>query len=433
MQGLRRWCLSLVLVSGVAVAAPGDFDPAYGLAPGYTVLDFGGLDANRDVLIDAGGRAVVAATADSGSTQTAYLMRYTTSGALDTSFGVGGKAIPAVVPATYYGDVHLTRVGSNLYLIAADNTGYDLWAFNANGAPITSFGVNGRAHVALTQTYPVFGVVVQNGALLLATGALNPATNVREFVLARVTTAGQLDTTFGVGGLSWSRVYSGPTAINRLTDVKLQADGKIIAAGRMGSGSNAQNFVAARYLANGAVDTTFSGSGFAEVSVSAVDYGRRVAVQADGRVLVGGISCDIDGSGMVTNCQPRVLRFLSNGVLDTSYGSNGVFAITYNYGATALDLELDGAGRALMVGDMQMLGGQTVAYVLRLTTTGQRDTSFAGVGTKRASYGPLTGQYANAHEGIVVQGSSLYVAAGTRNLDGAGQTKGAGVIARFQN
>jgi uncharacterized delta-60 repeat protein len=81
--------------------------------------------------------------------------------------------------------------------------------------------------------------------------------------------------------------------------VTLQANGKFIVAGRSSSQTNS-NFAVARYDANGALDTTFSTDGKLTVDFFGfTDIAESVAVQADGRIVLGGLARgDVDGYGI---------------------------------------------------------------------------------------------------------------------------------------
>jgi uncharacterized delta-60 repeat protein len=431
MYKIAHYLLSIAVAlffSANALAASGDLDPTFGTATGYTL----GAPANEqrggDVLIDASGRYVMAAYSRSSTQDTPYLVRYSSAGLLDSSFGVAGKAVPNNASPVTLAAVKVLRAGNLLYLIASTNTQIVIYPFDGNGMQYTSFGGNGRVVLPLTDSYGLTGVVLQGSSILLATSARNPNTNNRDFLLARITTAqGVFDSSFGAGGLVWSRLYSGVAAINRFTDVALQSDGKIIAAGRVSPDAQNYDFVLARYLANGQLDSSYSGDGFADFSTGPRDLGREVAIQADGKALLIGTSCAADGS----NCQPRVLRVLGNGSLDTSYGVNGVFAISLNYGALIGDLAIDSQGRAVASGSMQQFDGSTLGFVMRLTTTGAADTGFSSVGIKRLSYSGLAGSYYNNHSGVALGANSIVVSGDSFNS--LNQNPTATVLARLLN
>jgi uncharacterized delta-60 repeat protein/uncharacterized repeat protein (TIGR02543 family) len=104
-----------------------------------------------------------------------------------------------------------------------------------------------------------------------------------DLALARLNPDGSLDTSFGQGGKVESD-FGGYESINTIT---LQTDGKILAAGYVGTAED--NFIMARYLADGSLDTSF-GSGGVQYTSFATDWTRPsgIAMQSDDKVVVGG-------------------------------------------------------------------------------------------------------------------------------------------------
>ena len=113
--------------------------------------------------------------------------------------------------------------------------------------------------------------------------------------------AGSLDPTFGNGGIVIT-----PSGGGVVTDAVLQADGKIVVQGSFG---------VARFLSDGAVDTSFGTGGFAQAPASA-DFGA-VALQSDGKILVAGVGNSLTDTGFA------VTRLNTDGSLDTSFGGSG--------------------------------------------------------------------------------------------------------------
>lgn len=102
-------------------------------------------------------------------------------------------------------------------------------------------------------------------------------------------------------------------------------DGKILATGRSTPAKD-NRLLVVRFLANGELDPTFGGDPVAGVVVYDFTYqgkpspslGNSIAVQSDGRIIVGGLAWP-DGQG----AKPLVARLLSDGKLDKSFGTGG--------------------------------------------------------------------------------------------------------------
>ena len=129
-------------------------------------------------------------------------------------------------------------------------TGFGIVRLNSNGEIDSSFGLRGLVVTAFPGTGPgaaTYALAVQpNGEILAAGQAGNSPSfegGTSSFALARYTSAGQLDSTFGSGG----RVTTNFNNLAFITGLVLQSDGKIVAAGNSNSG-NYINFTVARCL-----------------------------------------------------------------------------------------------------------------------------------------------------------------------------------------
>src|SRR5205823_14515641 len=121
---------------------------------------------------------------------------------------------------------------------------------------------------------------------------------------------GSIDSSFGFGGVAITSFVGDAKACG----VAIQADGKIVAAGQVMQAGVAHVAVA-RYRRDGSLDPSFGGDG----RVTAAKYmaGQSVALQRNGKILVGG--GEIYGMG--------VARFLAGGSLDRTFGREGVSGV----------------------------------------------------------------------------------------------------------
>jgi uncharacterized delta-60 repeat protein len=125
-------------------------------------------------------------------------------------------------------------------------------------------------------------------------------------------------------------------------ETAIQSDGKIVAVG-----SSNGDIALARYLPNGALDTSFGSVGKRTTNLgTATDLGSAVAIQADGRIVVAGQT----GNDMA------VLRYTADGNLDSDFGTNGVVTIDF---AGEFDVAYDVAVRP--GGGIVVAGRATVA------------------------------------------------------------------------
>ena len=179
---------------------------------------------------------------------------------------------------------------------------------------------------------------------------------------------GDLDTTFGAG-FGMVRTAIG-TGIDLGNAIALQPDGKIVVAGYCWNGSD-YDFCLARYLANGTLDTSFGSGGTVITPIgSANDYGRAIALQPDGKIVVAGIC---RGASDQDVC---LARYQANGSLDTSFNLTGkVISPIGSSGDSAQAIALQPDGKIVVAG--RCYNGNNVDFCLaRYHPNGALDTSF---------------------------------------------------------
>ncbi|MFG2111470.1 hypothetical protein ACGFRB_02305 [Streptomyces sp. NPDC048718] len=185
-------------------------------------------------------------------------------------------------------------------------------------------------------------------------------------------TAGDLDTTFGTSGKA--TVNFGQTSIADAMAIQ-PTDGKIVLAGRVGSTATG-DWAIARLKPNGTLDTAFGSSGLVTINFTALDdAARAVAIDSSGNIVVGGFAGS-EQAGTIA-----FARLLPSGALDTTFGSGGT--VTYR-----IDPLLGNAVRALVIDSSGKILGVGVAGadagLIRLTSNGSLDTTFAGGAGKEA-------------------------------------------------
>lgn len=195
--------------------------------------------------------------------QAGSISRYTADGALDTSFGVQGQAasVAQASAIALQGDGKIVVAGaltSNLFPPPAGNdTGFGLVRYNSNGSIDTTFGKHGGVITDFGSSAPFavdFALAIQSNGNIIAAGQAGPRPVDFTFVpsslaLARYTSDGRLDLTFGMGGKVITNLGSNNLAF--ISATALQSDGNIVVAASSGVPSRLgyiPNYVVARYL-----------------------------------------------------------------------------------------------------------------------------------------------------------------------------------------
>jgi uncharacterized delta-60 repeat protein len=212
-----------------------------------------------------------------------------------------------------------------------------------------------------------------------------------------VPTAGDLDLTFGAGGVV-------TTPFGQVSDrgraVAVQADGKIVVAGTASS-----DFAVLRYNPDGSLDPSFSADGKAFADLGASDTAKALAVQADGKIVVAGWS---ESPPRGDNTVIALARFLPDGSLDPTFDGDG--KLTTNFGtpyAIGSDVALQADGKIVVAGEVRWPDYHNTFGVVRYNPDGSLDTSFDGDGRVTTDFGH--GSFANA---VALQADDKIVVAG---------------------
>ena len=377
--------LGLVVALGgpaVALAAPGDLDPSFGTG-GTVITTFGGTDVASAVAMQPDGKLVVVGRTNIAANTTFALARYNPNGSLDPAFGTGGLVTTDFGSTDQAFAVALQPDGK---IVTAGRRGSDVIVarHNADGTQDSLFGSSGRVITNFGSTEQALALVLQPDGKIVVAGRTNKNGNF-DFALARYSAGGVVDTTFGTSGLvttdfggSVDRAfamalqpdgklvvvgdsdanfalarYNGDGSLDpgfgiggkvlttfggtdQASAVVLQPDGKIVVAGQTDTGTSI-DFALARYMPDGSLDGAFGSGGRVTTNFigTSDDLGSAVAVQFDGKIIVGGASDE----------NFALARYTSEGILDNGFGTEG--KVTTNFGGEdllhALTLQPDGA------------------------------------------------------------------------------------------
>ncbi|HEY6886822.1 MAG TPA: proprotein convertase P-domain-containing protein [Solirubrobacter sp.] len=254
-----------------------------------------------------------------------------------------------------------------------------------------SFSGDGKQTTDVGGSDAATAVAVQADGKIVVAGSSDG-----NFALARYGVDGTPDASFSGDGL----VTTDLGAADDGQGVAIQADGKIVVAG--GSGGD---FALARYTAAGVLDTSFSGDGLQTTDFGAADRGTAVAIQADGRIVVGGNS----GGSLA------LARYDANGALDASFSGDGK-QIGGGHSSNDVAIAADGA---IVVAGTQSFGGAANVAVARYTPSGALERSWTtDFGWSQSTY--------DSGEGVVIQADGRIVVVGY----GAEQTQFGGYFTR---
>ena len=389
-----------VTLAGVtsALAADGALDPTFG-AGGKVITDFGTTaDQGSAVALQPDGKIVVAGE----SSQDFGLSRYNSDGSLDTTFDADGKVLTSFsIGSDIASAIALQPDGR---IIAAGYGGdfgdFALARYNSDGSLDITFGSAGKVLTGFGQgdewVHDI--ALLADGKIIAAGYSYNFSDDSTDFALARYNSDGSLDTTFDVDG----RVRTDFGVLDFGNAIALQPDGKILVAGTiLNPNLNTSDFALARYNSDGSLDSTFDSDGKVTTDfASGEDYGNEVALQPDGKIVLAGIS----------EFNFALARYNSDGSLDLTFDSDG--KLITDFGTDSAPFEKHG-GEAVTIqldGKIIAAGFSNSNFALaRYNSDGSLDTIFDSDGKVTTDFGGNDIGYAIALQPdgkIIVAGSS---------------------------
>ena len=299
---------------------------------------------------------------------------YSQAGSFDTTYDIDGIA-------TYCFDLGNANIGldaafqSTDKVVSYNNNGNAVGARlvrrNTNGSLDTTFGVGGIVNFTLTPpfnvaTYYPYKMVIQPDDKIIIMGLQQGNIYPNAYWIVRLLPDGALDTSFN--GTGYKDLSFG-TLQDRGTCVALQVDGKILLGGT--SGNTAEFFTVARLNSNGTLDTGFGNGGKAQISFNGNEsFVQSMVVQTDGKIVLGGYT--------VSGAKDFALaRVNGNGTLDTTFGTNGKVITTLNssYSDLITDLVIEPNGKIIAGGCTSSENNPWMCMV-RYLANGTIDNSF---------------------------------------------------------
>ena len=403
----------VLLPSTQALAAPGDLDLDFnGL--GYNVTDVGKQGQAYDVAIDSNNKVVVAGFAYSGATRSREfaISRYNEDGSLDLSFDGDGMVQTDLGGVGRDDTVNAVTIQPNDKIVVAGTTvdaslpagtaDFAVARYEATGALDTSFGGgDGSVTIDFAGADDVGnGIAIDTGGDIAVVGSAHTAGTV-DIAVARLDSNGTLDGSFDGDGLVSTDVNGGGDVAN---DVAFDSNHKIVAVGA-GAGAKNRDFALARYKADGSLDDTFGVNG--KVSTAGTDRALAMTIDDSGDIVVAGSYFNIQ----TRNLDFGLARYNSNGILDSSFGSEGTgkLNVPMRDGGQAEGVAIDSAGH-ILVGGFASNGSDRDFALARLDSNGTLSTTFGTGGRVFTNVGPN-----DSGRGVAVDPSERIVIGGYTN------------------
>jgi uncharacterized delta-60 repeat protein len=277
-----------------------------------------------------------------GGASSARIVRLNTNGSRDTSFAVGTGLSSDVL-------VVKVQPSDSKVLVGGFFTAYNGSTANRIVRINTDGTIDGSFNTGTGFDNAVYTIDVQTDGKIICAGQFLNYNGTAINRIIRLNTDGSIDGSFAVGTGFGGQVYM----------VKIQPDGKILVGGFFTSYNGVTKNGILRLNTNGSIDGTFGGTG-SNLGVN------NITLQPDNKIILTGSFTSYSG-----NARNRIVRVNSDGTID------GTFTIGTGLNSTGLFTALQADGKILVGGNFTSFNGVAARnYIVRLNTDGTHDATF---------------------------------------------------------
>lgn len=304
---------------------------------------------------------------------------------IGTGFGPGGN-----YPNTFLSNSSGIIFAGGTFTQVNGVTNNHLVALNQDGTLYSSYNTN----LGSGFSSDVVGAAIQTDDKLIVLGNFATFNGNSRNWMVRLNADGTEDSTF------YSNLGSNFNALP-LT-VAIQSDGKIVIGGTFTTFNGNTTRRILRLNSDGTEDTSFS----TNAGIGANNTVNSVAIQSDGKILLGGNFTSFNGTPV-----NRILRLNSDGTIDSSFLTN----IGTGFDNAVARVVVDSSGNIYAGGQFSSFNGNTRNYINKLASTGIEDATFvSNVGT---------GFDSDIRDLIVAIDSKLYVVGSFTDFNGNTRNK----------
>jgi uncharacterized delta-60 repeat protein len=317
--------------------------------PGDVAQDFGngyGFAASpRVTAIQSDGKIIVGGYfVNYNNVSANYIIRLNADGTRDASFDIGTGF------NDYVNSIRIQLDGK--IIVAGKFTTYKGVARNRIVRLNSDGSVDASFNIGTGLDGEVFSLCLQSDGKIIVGGSFGVYNAQSAVKIVRLNSDGTKDASFSSGS-----GFNGSLSV--VNDVKVQSNGKIVVGGKFSSYSSTSVSNIIRLNSDGTVDSSFvSGTGFSDVV-------NRIAIQADGGIIVGGNF--VSYNGVTAN---RIIRLNSDGTKDAQFATGSAFGDN-----SVRDVKISG-NKILVGGSFTSYNGSPVAGIVQLLADGSKDLSF---------------------------------------------------------
>ncbi|NET10775.1 MAG: DUF4347 domain-containing protein [Symploca sp. SIO2B6] len=261
-----------------------------------TDIGFGSSDYSYSITTDGNGNIVVAGTSDASGSSDFTLVRYTADGSLDLNFGTDGIVTTDIggFGSSDSGYGLVTDSSGNILVSgssdASGSSDFTVVRYTTTGELDHTFGTGGivTTDIGVTSNDSANGITIDSNGNILVSGYSN-ANGSNDFAVVRYTPDGTVDTTFGTAGIVITDINAGSEDAG--WSVATDSQGNVLVGGdTYNNDATSDDFALVRYTTAGILDTTFGLGGIVTTSISAgsEDAGLSIAIDSNDNILAVG-------------------------------------------------------------------------------------------------------------------------------------------------
>ena len=353
-----------------------------------------------------------------------WTIRSIPSGTLDTNFGNQGTVVSNAPIPSYSTNIVIDKDNRVIVGGIFDVNGYSNYGFVRylpTGVIDTVFGEQGYVITDISNDFNVSSnffsgkivtVDTSNNIIFAGTTGFN---NQYYVILARYSSSGDIDTTFGVNGYVITDFSGNDSSIE--TSVALDQQNNIIVVGNNTDSDGNTHYALAKYSANGVIDASFGTNGFvvADFAMNGLSsYANSVAIDQQNNIIIAGYSATNNNGQFYYYA---LAKYSANGVLDTGFGNGGSVVTTFSsidYSA-AFSVAIDQQNNILVAGVDQVNNINDYNYTIaKYDTYGQIVTGFGNNGVVETDF---SGNYSSFALSVVVDQQNNIIVSGFASAD----------------
>lgn len=371
----NEYSISVTRLNASGIRPESSLDPGFN-RDGIAQIQIGSLNSLADIEITEFDDIVVAGTKFGGAYSEIILAKLDSKGELLERFGVSGVTLePVSHPQFGAGSFNAKSLGilndGSLFVAGRYRSSYGgIVKFLENGEKDMLFSDDGVYYPIDTTDINDLVIDPENKGTFGGRFLLPDSSTINRSVLSQIDSDANIVSAFGIEGNGEPLPLDGISHI--LNALVRFGDGNIIAGGTYFDREDSVNkSLLVKYDANGILDNSFGTTGKG-LTISDAEISK-IALQ---------------GTKIITLGNGSLARFTTDGALDASFGSDGII---HNLGGTLRDVAVDPYGRILLVGDLDA----DEVLVQRRTPNGILDTSFGMNGVASFSFSETASEYAS--------------------------------------